>query len=559
MSRKILILLGFLFLILFIGSVSAVDMCWVEAISDDCVTNNGKVVMSVSDATNAHGALAGQGVFAPVLCCNFGQGDTTCSSILDLFTNQPINKVLGLSSSTNAHAEAPDLASPNYNNGVCYDSLKDCSSIDVGFNCVVSEIEVVYISSNETQLYTNAHIEEAGLTSQNYDTKICCVIELPMQCDLTSAEWQYEEVMEGADVGAILNGTGCSGEEISFEIFRGSTSCDSIDGCVNPANVVFAAGSNSVAGTWSAGPIHDNEYHFAAKVVANPDESVPSSEPDLLVLVGCPYDPEPVVCSDYTVESHCNSNICGIDVQDGVPSSIDCSDPGITCACVWDDNECKASWEGGPGSYCGDGNINSGEQCDGSSAWGNITNCSNFDAFTGGSLSCDNCQFNTSLCTGGVDEGYCGDDVINPGETCDGSSAWEPIEGCRDFDDFTSGTLVCTACQFDTSQCTGGAEGVGDEVGICIYTQYTNDTCDDDGYLDFTWTGEWIWDEGCDANCRIANADKEVLCEEAGGKRLVCPAQIPLPFFNIYSFVAALTIIALIYVILILRKEKRKR
>ena len=653
MSKKILILLGFLFLtIFFLGNISAVDVCWVEASSADCVNNNGKVVMSLSGATNAHGALAGQGTFIPVLCCNFGGGDTTCTSD---------NKIIGLSSSTNAHAEIPDLVSPNYNIDVCYDSLRNCRRTDV--SCGINEIEVFYLSSGEAQLYTNAHIEEAGLQSQNYDSKICCVIELPMACSLTSAEWQYEEVMDGTDTGAIVNGTGCSGVEISFEVFRGSTSCDDIEGCENPVNMVFGAGSNSVSGTWSAGPYHDNEYRFVTTVVAT-GETVPS-EPNLLVIAECPYDPEPVICSDYTTESHCNSNICEIDVEDSVPTSVDCGEPGINCECVWEDNECKASWEGtdsgycgdgligigeqcdgsnwgaitncsnfdvftggsltcrtedcqfdtalctgGPGGYCGDGDIGAGETCDGSnwgaitgcsnfdvftggdlscvdcsfdtnlctegtmgicndgdintgetcdgSNWGPITNCSDFDDFTGGDLSCVDCSFDTNLCTGGTG-GYCGDGVIDAGETCDGSD-WGPITNCSDFDDFTGGTLICTDCQFDTSLCAGG---IGPKVGICIYTQSTDDTCDDDEFLTFSWTTEWIWSGECDATCQSQpqNLALKTECDNDDGltRSLACPAQIPLPFFNIYSFVAALTIIALIYVILILRKEKRKR
>lgn len=548
MSKKIFILFGALFLIiLFLGNVSAVDECWVELNSADCANSNGKVIMSLSDVTDAHGALAGQGTFAPVLCCGFGEGDTTCT--VD-------NKIIGLSSSTNAHAEAPDLGSPNYNIDVCYDSLKDCRRTTDSCSVAMNEIEVLYLSADESQSYTNAHIEEAGLQEQNYDTKICCVVEEFGVCDLTSAKWQYEEVMEEGDVEAIVNGTGCSEVEISFEVFREKIgtddACSDITGCENPDNEVFAAGSNSVTGTWTVGPVHDNEYYFVATVVANPDETVTSSEPNLLVIVECPYDPEPVICSGYTTESHCNSNICEIDVQDSVPD-VDCSDPDITCECIWDDNECKASWEGGDGGYCGDGNIDSGEQCD--VDWGSITNCSNFDDFTGGSLSCVDCQFNTSLCTGGIDGGYCGDGVINPGETCDGIN-WEPITGCSDFGAFTGGTLTCAACQFDTSQCVG-PEGAGPEVGTCIYTQFTDDDCDD-GFLTFNWTAEWVWDEECDATCQTENSDLAAQCAD-GQKTVECPAQIPLPFFNIYSFIAALIIIALIYVILILRKEKRKR
>ncbi len=551
MSKKIFIWFGFLFLIILLGNVSATDMCWVELNSADCANSNGKVVMSLSGSTNAHGSLAGQGTFAHVLCCNFGEGDTICT--VD-------NKIICLSSSTNAHAESPSLVIPNYAVSTCYDSLKDCRRVDSGINCntLNDEIPVLYISDT-----TNAHIEGAGLQEQNYDSKICCVVDKPSLCDLTSAKWQYEEVMEGANVEAIVNGTeiGCSGEEISFEIFRKKTgtddACSDITGCENPANVVFGAGSNSVAGTWTAGPVHDNKYHFVATVVANPDETVTSSEPDLLVLAGCPYDPEPVICSGYTTESHCNSNICEIDVQDSVPG-VDCSDPGITCECIWDDNECKASWEGGDGGYCGDGNIDSGEQCD--VDWGSITNCSNFDVFTGGSLSCVDCQFNTSLCTGGVDGGYCGDGVINPGETCDGSE-WEPITNCSDFDDFTGGILMCVDCQFDTSQCAGGPEA-DVNIGTCIYTQSTDDTCDDDGFLTFSWTTEWIWNEECDAtSCQSQpqNLALKTECDNDDGltRSLACPAQIPLPFFNIYSFVAVLIIIALIYTAIIILKKKK--
>jgi len=543
MSKKILILFGSLFLtILLLNIVSAADICWVETNSATCVNNNGKVVMSLSDTTNAHGALAGQGTFAPVLCCNFGEGDTSCTAD---------NKIIGLSSSTNAHAEAPDLVSPNYNIDVCYDSLKDCRETTDSCSVAMNEIAVLYISDT-----TNAHIEGAGLSPQNYNTKICCVVDKPSLCDLTTAEWQYAEVMEETNVEAIVNGTDCNeGEEISFEVFRRKAgtdeSCNSIDGCENPLNMVFAAGSSGVTGTWTAGPVHDNQYYFVAKVVANPDETVPSSAPDLLVTELPPgYCELIAICHQYETEGYCNPDPCEV-AEASVPSNVDCNDPEINCECVWENNECKTGWEGS-GGYCGDGVINPGEQCDGIDL-GFITGCSNFDVFTGGSLSCDNCQFNTSLCTGGTPGGYCGDEVINPGETCDGIN-WEPITGCSDFDVFTGGILTCEDCQFDTALCT---DGTGLEVGTCIYTQFTDDDCDD-GSLTFNWTAEWIWDEECGAICQADNQDLAAQCD-SGFRTIVCPAQIPLPFFNIYSFVAALIIIVLIYVILILKKEKRKR
>ena len=576
MSKEILVLLGFLFLIILsLGNVSAQDdWCVVAATSADCETTLlGGVVMSISDVTNAHGALAGQGSFAPVLCCTFGNEATSCPDV---------NKILRLSSSTNAHAEAPNLASPNYNIGVCYDGLKDCSSIDAGFNCAVDEIELVYLSSGEAQSYTNAHIEGAGLSPQNYNSKICCGIDYAALCDLTTAEWQDEEVMEGADVETIVNGTYCSEIEISFEVFRGTTSCNSIDGCTNPPNVFFGLGSTSVSGTWNAGPIHDNEYRFVATVVNNPSKTVPSRTPDLLVneLICGPI----VICSQYESESDCDSNICEIDVQDSIPSDdVDCSDPDINCECIWEDNECKAGWEPPLDSHteCID------NMCVKVNGVG-VSECSPVGS------SCNIIDPNHNVCLGPacVLELGEGEDQCTGPEQCVGEPEWHSIcddnacvqvEGpgviaCLPIGPESSGCptppetySICVGqmCALKVgsgeSQCEKSVDCAEDglSVGICIYTQFTDDTCDDEGFLTFSWTGEWIWDAGCDlpSGCQTQadNLALQAQCEEGGEKTVECPAQIPLPFFNIYSFVAALTIIALIYVILILRKEKRKR
>ncbi|MBU0535888.1 MAG: DUF4215 domain-containing protein, partial [Nanoarchaeota archaeon] len=102
---------------------------------------------------------------------------------------------------------------------------------------------------------------------------------------------------------------------------------------------------------------------------------------------------------------------------------------------------------------CGNGAINPGESCDGINFNGLL--CNNFDAFTGGSLSCTSaCTVNTSSCTGGPNPtGVCGDGFINNGEACDGVQ-WGTITGCLNFG-FTGGTLTCNSnCNFNTSLCT---------------------------------------------------------------------------------------------------------
>ncbi|MBI2529862.1 MAG: PKD domain-containing protein [Candidatus Diapherotrites archaeon] len=122
---------------------------------------------------------------------------------------------------------------------------------------------------------------------------------------------------------------------------------------------------------------------------------------------------------------------------------------------------------GGGGGNCGNGTINSGESCDGGNLGGKT--CSDFDSFTGGTLTCQNCALNTSNCTGPAP--YCGNGTIDSGESCDGSNLGG--RACTDFDSFTGGSLGCASCSFDTGQCTGGTPG-----GCGNGTINTGETCD---------------------------------------------------------------------------------
>ena len=68
--------------------------------------------MKLSGTTNAHGSLYNQGSYTNYLYCDF-TGIHTCSGT---------NKVLGISSSTNAHAQIPSL--DNYGTDVCFGDYK---------------------------------------------------------------------------------------------------------------------------------------------------------------------------------------------------------------------------------------------------------------------------------------------------------------------------------------------------------------------------------------------------------------------------------------------------
>jgi len=104
-------------------------------------------------------------------------------------------------------------------------------------------------------------------------------------------------------------------------------------------------------------------------------------------------------------------------------------------------------------SRCGDSLINkAGEECD-RNTFGMISSCLNYTNFIGGTLMCsDSCKLDTSSCQR-IPE--CGNNEIDPGETCDGNS-FGKITGCTDYSNsFSGGTLKCSStCQLDTSSCT---------------------------------------------------------------------------------------------------------
>ena len=95
--------------------------------------------------------------------------------------------------------------------------------------------------------------------------------------------------------------------------------------------------------------------------------------------------------------------------------------------------------------YCGDGKIDTLEQCDGSLLGGQT--CSDFGYYHG-ELGCSTlCRFDTNTCAG-----RCGDQVVEPGfgEFCDGAP---PPGSCITYG-FDAGTLGCSAaCTPNVARC----------------------------------------------------------------------------------------------------------
>ena len=89
-----------------------------------------------------------------------------------------------------------------------------------------------------------------------------------------------------------------------------------------------------------------------------------------------------------------------------------------------------------------DGNIDPGEECDGTNLDGKT--CVS-EGFASGTLRCSQCHLDTSDCS------HCGNGEIDPGEECDRESL--DTATCTRLG-FTSGTLACSEdCTFDTGDC----------------------------------------------------------------------------------------------------------
>jgi len=146
--------------------------------------------------------------------------------------------------------------------------------------------------------------------------------------------------------------------------------------------------------------------------------------------------------------------ICGNGVCESAKgeNACNCSDDCGECPAFCGDGECNGTETADTcaydcGSNCGNGKIDSGEDCDGS-----VTkSCADFtmdngNNYTGGTLACtSSCKYDKSGCYG------CGNKKIDPGETCDGTTL---NATCGDFG-MSDGTLICkiNCSGYNTSKC----------------------------------------------------------------------------------------------------------
>jgi len=145
-------------------------------------------------------------------------------------------------------------------------------------------------------------------------------------------------------------------------------------------------------------------------------------------------------------------------------------------ACQFDFSQCSLD-----GGFCGNGNIDRGEDCDGLNLNGQT--CQSL-SHGSGNLLCSSCLFDYSQCS--LDGGLCGNGNIDSGEACDGTN----LNGktCAS-EGHGTGTLSCSACAFDFSQCSLPSAAVCGNGVVEL-----GETCDD---------GNLINGDGCSNTCQI--------------------------------------------------------
>lgn len=140
------------------------------------------------------------------------------------------------------------------------------------------------------------------------------------------------------------------------------------------------------------------------------------------------------------------------------------------------------------------------------------------------------------ICSDYQEETECINDVCrkrdnNPAYECDSE-----IEDCYCYWNATSG---CNSA-------FGTFDSEGNLIGSCLFEEIGGDDCGD-GFLSMKWLATWNGELPKDESC------------VDGENTIQCAAEKALPFFEFFNIIAVLGIIALTYVVLILREKKVKR
>ncbi len=386
-------------------------------------------VIGLSARTNAHASLAPSSYLYKTCC--YDTLNTTLSNTAGV-------SILNLSSQTNAHVQKTSETN-NYPYRVALSSTNTQLTCSYNPTCTQNQTCLVKISSN-----TNAHISDC---TSSYPISVCCEstsLFIPQNCTASEVGLCTDRLDNDCDMESDYDNS--DGRHGDNDCRVGINSINTVNTTVENASIA----------------VYCNITHSYINSIAVSINNVNCPwnnawETDGNNLTG--WNPT----SPNTVGFLCNVGSAGI-------KNVKCYiDTSKSYAILDKEQATKQITVISTADACGNNQLDEGEVCDNTNFVDDLT-CNDF-GYEDGDLTCNDCEIiNVSQCE---DYECNNDDELDNHEVCDGNEFLEDVSNdCKDYNDFTSGSLSCTSdCNLDFSSCKT-TSGIEETCG--------NKECDDD-------------------------------------------------------------------------------
>lgn len=526
----LLFVFGLFLIFVLVGMVSG-------NIAADAASCTGTVLFSISGSSNAHAAVPSDTAYTNVSCFD---GETVTVNE----TGTEGSTFLRLSGLTNAHVGNPgttyaiNLSSPDFS--CTYNASSN--GCDSG-TCVASVSGM-----------SNAHVGEC-FGPNSYTTLLCCQLGVPSDicgdglvtgteiCDIgidgipgNSDDNVGAEtcVSQGYDSGNLYCSIGCGSYDTSSCIFNNPTAYWSRNGGLPQIDKANLGETIFMIFTNANGLTVGNSIGFDIY------EDDPGSAGFIRTINGEVYD-----SGGGILQANATWAISVQDLEKAKESSLDPPLEGFYFIV----------------------NGNTSNNLEVIEDFVMPTHCSNYVD----EVSCN--SFNPSVATTSVHDQYGGEPHHIQCGTAGLPNGCDERTSCSCF--WNSSSSECGA-EFDIYE-TNCPSGINypSEVGLCASYANTGDTCDEDGFLTYSWRSDWSWgiDNPSDPSMsgdplyiRDENGEwhydpeKRSLACVDGSNAIPCPPSVQLPFFTWINLIIAVIVFLIIYSALdSVKKTKKKK